>query len=107
MSKNVTYLLIKVKHQQFALISDLSQCQRRFVRLIMTASQNTSFYGYPELEAKRLMQELLRNSGHYNVHLESFISRLTCRLGWGTSEASDELKQRARDLLTGVSLTGA
>lgn len=53
------------------------------------------------------MQELLNDPEHYNVHLESFISRVTCRLAWGTSEASDELKQRASELLVGVSPTGA
>ncbi|KAL9089473.1 MAG: hypothetical protein Q9159_002513 [Coniocarpon cinnabarinum] len=73
----------------------------------MATSQNAAFYGYPELEAKRLMQELLETPNRYNVHLESFIARVTCRLAWGAAEASDELKQRARELLIGVSPTGA
>ena len=73
----------------------------------MATSQNASFYGYPELEAKRLMQELLDAPSRYNHSLESFIARVTCRLAWGTAEASDELKQRARELLIGVSPTGA
>ena len=53
------------------------------------------------------MQELLETPERYNVHLESYIARVTCRLAWGTPEASDELKQRARELLVGVSPTGA
>ena len=73
----------------------------------MSTSQHAAFYGYPELEAKRLMQELLETPDRYNIHVESYISRVTCRLAWGTSEASDELKQRARELLIGVSPTGA
>lgn len=51
--------------------------------------------------------ELVQDPSRYNVHLESFIARVTCRLAWGASEASDELKQRARELLIGVSPTGA
>ena len=73
----------------------------------MTTSHMASYYGYPELESKRLMKELLDDPARYNHSLESFISRVTCRLAWGTSEASDELKQRARELLIGVSPTGA
>lgn len=73
----------------------------------MTTSQNAGFYGYPELEAKRMMIEMLEKPSEYNTSLESYIARVTCRLAWGTAEASDELKQRARELLHGVSPTGS
>lgn len=54
-----------------------------------------------------MMMEMLQSPESYNVHLESFVARVTSRLAWGTSEASDELKQRARELLVGVSPTGS
>lgn len=73
----------------------------------MAASQNARFYGYPELEAKRMLMEMLEKPSHYNTTLESYVARVTCRLAWGTAEASEELKQRARELLHGVSPTGA
>ena len=73
----------------------------------MRASEKADFHRYPELESIRLCHELLETPEKYNHHLESFISRVTCRLAWGHSEASDELKQRARELLIGVSPTGA
>lgn len=73
----------------------------------MRESEKANFYRYPELEAKRMLNELLDDPESYNHALESFISRVTCRLAWGHSDASDELKQRARELLIGVSPTGA
>jgi len=73
----------------------------------MSVCQSHSFFGYPELEAKRMMMEMMESPDHYNVHLESFVSRVTSRLAWGTSEGSDELKQRARELLYTVSPTGS
>jgi cytochrome P450 len=73
----------------------------------MRESEKAVFHRYPELEAKRMLVELMDEPEKYNHALESFIARVTCRLAWGHSEASDELKQRARELLKGVSPTGA
>lgn len=73
----------------------------------MRASEAANFHDYPELEAIRLCHELMEDPENYNHHLESFVSRVTCRLAWGHGEGSDELKQRARELLIGVSPTGA
>ena len=81
--------------------------QRKFANAIMRESEKVTFLRYPEIEAKRLLVELMENPGQYNHAMESFIARVTCRLAWGHSEASDELKQRARELLIGVSPTGA
>lgn len=81
--------------------------QRKFANVIMRESEKAIFHRYPELEAKRMLVELLDEPDRYNHALESFVSRVTCRLAWGHSEASDELKQRARELLIGVSPTGA
>jgi cytochrome P450 len=81
--------------------------QRKFANIIMRESEKAIFHRYPELEAKRMLVELLDEPDRYNHALESFISRVTCRLAWGHSEASEELKQRARELLIGVSPTGA
>lgn len=81
--------------------------QRRFAKQIMDTSEKQSFYGYPELESLRLMVELMVDPFRYNVAMESYISRVTSRLAWGTSAPSDELKQRARELLIGVSPSGA
>lgn len=72
----------------------------------MRESEKALFFRYPEIEAKRMLVELLDEPDKYNHALESFIARVTCRLAWGHSEASDELKQRARELLIGVSPTG-
>jgi cytochrome P450 len=73
----------------------------------MRESEKAVFHRYPETEAKRMLVELLDEPDRYNHALESFIARGTCRLAGGRSEASDELKQRARELLIGVSPTGA
>jgi hypothetical protein len=73
----------------------------------MDKSSANAFYSYPELESIRLLFELMTDPSRYNHALESFISRVTCRLGWGTAAPSDELKQRARELLIGVSPNGA
>jgi cytochrome P450 len=73
----------------------------------MRESEKAQFHRYPEIEAKRMLVELMDQPSQYNHVLESFISRVTCRLAWGHSEAGDELKQRARELLIGVSPTGA
>ncbi|KAF1815461.1 cytochrome P450 2E1 [Eremomyces bilateralis CBS 781.70] len=81
--------------------------QRKFASHIMRDSEKHSFHHYPELESIRLCKELMDDPLRYNHALESFISRVTCRLAWGHSEAADELKQRARELLIGVSPTGA
>ncbi|KAH4945452.1 hypothetical protein HBI24_106690 [Parastagonospora nodorum] len=81
--------------------------QRKFANIIMRESEKALFHRYPEMEAKRMLVELLDEPDRYNHVLESYISRITCRLAWGHSEASDELKQRARELLIGVSPTGA
>jgi hypothetical protein len=58
---------------------------------------------YPELESIRLLFEVMTDPTRYNNVLESFFARVTCRLGWGTTAAAEELKQRARELLIGVS----
>ncbi|KAF2270986.1 cytochrome P450 [Lojkania enalia] len=81
--------------------------QRKFANVIMRESEKALFHRYPELEAKRMLVELMDDPSRYNHALESFIARVTCRLAWGHSDASDELKQRARELLIGVSPTGA
>ncbi|GAB7358401.1 hypothetical protein MBLNU230_g2470t1 [Neophaeotheca triangularis] len=81
--------------------------QRKFAKQIMDKSQSEDFYNYPELESIRLLFELMTDTSRYNVALESFVARVTCRLAWGTSTPADELKQRARELLIGVSPTGA
>ncbi|KAB8349764.1 hypothetical protein FH972_023778 [Carpinus fangiana] len=95
--------------QYLPLLSNNSQWQRqrKFAKTIMAASQKAAFFGYPELESIRLMKELLDQPSSYNTAFESFVSRVTCRLAWGTSVAADELKQRARELLIGVSPTGS
>jgi cytochrome P450 len=81
--------------------------QRKFANIIMRESEKAMFHRYPELESKRMLNELLDEPQRYNHVLESFISRVTCRLAWGHAEGSDELKQRARELLIGVSPTGS
>ncbi|KAK0799589.1 hypothetical protein LTR75_009189 [Friedmanniomyces endolithicus] len=81
--------------------------QRKFAKQIMDVSERASFYGYPELESVRLLFELMTEPSKYNVAMESFIARVTSRLAWGTPTPSDELKQRARELLIGVSPGGA
>jgi hypothetical protein len=70
----------------------------------MRESEKAAFHRYPEIESTRMLTELLDAPDQYNHILESFISRVTCRLAWGHSEGSDELKQRARELLIGVSV---
>jgi hypothetical protein len=81
--------------------------QRKFANHIMRAGEKAQFHNYPELESIRLCQELMNDPSQYNHALESFIARVTSRLAWGHAEASDELKQRARELLIGVSPTGS
>ncbi|KAK3071406.1 hypothetical protein LTR53_008683 [Teratosphaeriaceae sp. CCFEE 6253] len=81
--------------------------QRRFAKQSMDASEKAAFHGYPELEAVRLLFELMNEPARYNVAMESFVARVTSRLAWGTPAPSDELKQRARELLIGVSPSGA
>ncbi|KAF1991979.1 cytochrome P450 [Aulographum hederae CBS 113979] len=81
--------------------------QRKFANHIMRQHEKTEFNHYPELESIRLLTELIHEPSQYNHALESFIARVTSRLAWGHSEASDELKQRARELLIGVSPNGA
>lgn len=80
--------------------------QRKVATYIMRESKLNTFYRYPELESIRLLKELIDEPHNYNHALESYISRVTCRLAWGHAEASDELKQRARELLISVSPTG-
>jgi len=81
--------------------------QRRFAKQFMDKSAQASFYGYCELEAVRMMMELLNDPKRYHESLESYSARVTSRLAWGSPHASDELKQRARELLIAVSPTGA
>lgn len=81
--------------------------QRKFAKLIMDKSAKASYYNLPETESVRLLFELMTDPSRYNHALESFIARVTSRLAWGTSEPADELKQRARELLIGVSPNGA
>lgn len=73
----------------------------------MDKSQQDSFYSYPELEAIRLLFELMSDPSQYSTAVESYVARITSRLAWGTPTGADELKQRARELLIGVSPTGA
>lgn len=81
--------------------------QRRFAKQIMDKSEKENFYSYPEIESTRLLFELMTDPSRYNHAMESFVARVTSRLAWGTPAASDELKQRARELLIGVSPSGA
>lgn len=81
--------------------------QRKFAKQIMDKSEKASFYHYPELESVRLLFELMTDPSRYNHALESYIARVTSRLAWGVSTPADELKQRARELLIGVSPTGS
>ncbi|KAF2438801.1 cytochrome P450 2E1 [Karstenula rhodostoma CBS 690.94] len=90
-----------------ALIDDNRTSAQKFANVIMRESEKALFHRYPEIEAKRMLVELLEEPDRYNHVLESFVARVTCRLAWGRSEASDELKQRTRELLIAVSPTGA
>lgn len=81
--------------------------QRKFAKQIMDTTAKEDYYGYPELESVRLLFEVMTEPSRYNHALESFVARVTCRLGWGTATAAEELKQRARELLIGVSPTGS
>lgn len=81
--------------------------QRKFAKQVMDKSAKASYYGLPEVESIRLLFELMTDPSRYNHALESFIARVTSRLAWGTAEPADELKQRARELLIGVSPNGA
>ena len=107
MSKNGRHA--KVVHRLHALtvVSEAWTRQRKFAKQIMDVSERAAYYGYPELESIRLLFELITDPSKYNTSMESFIARVTSRLAWGTSESSDELKQRARELLIGVSPNGA
>ncbi|KAE9967307.1 hypothetical protein EG327_011525 [Venturia inaequalis] len=87
--------------------NELWSRQRKFANTIMRDSEKNQFHQYPETESIRMCAELMRDPSQYNHIQESFISRVTCRLAWGRSEASDELKERARELLIGVSPTGS
>ncbi|KAF2021900.1 cytochrome P450 2E1 [Aaosphaeria arxii CBS 175.79] len=90
-----------------ALIEDNRTGQRKFANVVMRESEKVMFHRYPEIEAKRMLVELLEEPDRYNHAMESFVARITCRLAWGHSEGSDELKQRARELLIVVSPTGS
>lgn len=81
--------------------------QRKFGKQIMDKSAKASYYNLPETESVRLLFELLTDPSRYNHALESFIARVTSQLAWGTAEPAEELKQRARELLIGVSPNGA
>ncbi|KAF2838015.1 cytochrome P450 [Patellaria atrata CBS 101060] len=71
-----------------------------------TSAQYLPLLSKNKLEALRMLVELMDDPSQYNHTLESFIARVTCRLAWGHAGASDELKQRARELLISVSLRG-
>ncbi|KAK4900470.1 hypothetical protein LTR49_027438 [Elasticomyces elasticus] len=81
--------------------------QKTFGKQIMNASHKASYYKYPELGSVRLLFELMHDSTQYNHHMESSVARVTSRLAWASSAPAQELKQRARELLIGVSPTGA
>lgn len=73
----------------------------------MTKSHEKSYNAYPELEAVRLLDALMRDPIKYGDHLESYVARVTSRLAWGSPTPAEGLKQRARELLIGVSPDGA
>lgn len=73
----------------------------------MTKSHEQSYNAYPELEAIRLLDALMRDPTKYADHLESYVARVTSRLAWGSPTPAEGLKQRARELLIGVSPDGA
>lgn len=81
--------------------------QRKLAKQIMDKSAKASYYDLPETESVRLLFELMTDPSRYNHSLESYVARITSRLAWGTAEPADELKQRARELLIGVSPNGA
>lgn len=81
--------------------------QRKFAKQVMDKSSKALYYDLPETESVRLLFELMTEPSRYNHALESFIARVTSKLAWGTAEGADELKQRARELLIGVSPNGA
>lgn len=81
--------------------------QRKFAKQIMDTASKSGFYGYPAMEAIRLLYELGTGPQDDQHSLESFVARVTCRLAWSSATASDELQQRARELLIGVSPAGA
>jgi hypothetical protein len=70
--------------------------QRRFAKQIMNGSAKEQFYSYPELESIRLLFEIMTEPSRCHHALESFVACVTCRLGWGTATAAEELKQIAR-----------
>lgn len=80
--------------------------QRHFAHQALAESQNAAFYGYPELEAKRLLFQLLMTPYRYSPLLEDFTAKVIARLAWGRHEESDNLKRDAWALLTQMSPAG-
>lgn len=92
------YIVIASTEQQW-------QRQRKFSKHIMDVSKRAAYYGYPELESIRLLQELIENPKDYEQVMEAFVSRVTSRLAWGTASPHKEIKQRAIEMFTAAGPT--
>ena len=74
---------------------------------MVLASQGHSFHNYPELEAKRLLKELLDRPECYNTILEQYVARVTCRLVWGDASLAADIGTISADLLYAISPAGS
>lgn len=81
--------------------------QRKFAKHTVEQTKSEVRDEASSVESVRMLFELMVDPSRYHDVLESFIARTTSRLCWGDATASEELKQRARELLIAVSPNGS
>jgi cytochrome P450 len=80
--------------------------QRKFAVTVLTAAHNNQYYGYPQLEVKRLLAKLAQDPKNYYNLLDSYCGRITARLAYGRPDTAPNHCKNAREFIPHISLAG-
>ena len=73
---------------------------------MLTEAHNLKYYGYPVLEAKRLIAKLMQDPDDYSTLIDRFTGRITCRLAWGDPDRAIQIRENAALFLWDISPAG-
>lgn len=91
----------------FLRYGDQWQRQRKFETQALLEAKNNQYFGVIQLEARRLMVQILHKNADYGELFDDFASSVGCTLAYGSTYGASEFTKNANALMTSISPAGA
>ncbi|KAJ8115995.1 hypothetical protein OPT61_g2482 [Boeremia exigua] len=86
--------------------TDIFRRQKRFAHSIMSRNVANNFYGYNELETKRLMHELAKNPNNWWHAMYLHCAHVSARLAYGSPDSAPEHVTNAGEFINQLGPSG-